>query len=65
MPTNNGRKETTALEEYQSLLLKTNQQVTDILVDFALGYQKAAESTLRLSFANLKALTNIANTNKE
>ena len=65
MATTNGHLEGSALDESQSYFLNTAQQVTDIFVDLAKGYQKAAEGTVRLSFANLKALNSIVNSYKE
>lgn len=46
-------------EEYQRQLLTANQQLTDALVTVGKGYQQAVETSVRFSFAQLKALNEL------
>ncbi len=56
MATTNGQTQPDPLEQYQGYLLKTTEQVSDLVVELGKGYQQALEGAVRLSFANLKAL---------
>lgn len=47
------------VEEYQRQLLTANQQLTDALVTVGKGYQQAVETSVRFSFAQLKALNEL------
>jgi hypothetical protein len=56
MAATNGQVQSDALEQFLSYLLKANGQATDLVVELGKGYQQALQGTMRLSFANLKAL---------
>ncbi len=47
------------VDEYQGQLLTVNQQLTDALVTVGKGDQQVAETTVRFSFAQLKALNEL------
>lgn len=60
MAANNGQVTIpNVVEEYEGQLLKANQQLTDALVTVGKGYQQAVETSVRFSFAQLKALNEL------
>ncbi len=60
MAANNGHVATpNVVEDYQRQLLTANQQLTDALVTVGKGYQQAVETSVRLSFAQVKALSEL------
>ncbi|MSQ13533.1 MAG: hypothetical protein EXR47_05305 [Dehalococcoidia bacterium] len=60
MAASNGHVEIpNVVEDYHRQLLTANQQITDALVTVGKGYQQAFETSVRFSFAQVKALNEL------